>query len=110
HDALDPVAADNLEDLVRVRHVHPRSGHAVLEDIGHAVGAVLADHDLLARLDEAQRGVEPDEPHAADDEDHAGRPWKASALPPRILVMASSWEPGGARGGSILKAALGHFE
>ena len=53
------MAADDLEDLAGV------------------------GNDLLAHLDETQRRVAPDEPHAADDQDHRQR---AKAQPPPVAA------------------------
>ena len=51
------MAADHVEDLVGVRHVHPRGEDTgpdvVLQHVGDAMGAVLGDDDLLAGLHEA---------------------------------------------------------
>ena len=73
-DAVDVVTAEHVVDLERVGHVHALDehpfAHLVLDDVGHAVGAVLRDDDVLALLEESYRCVEPDETHAADDQDH----------------------------------------
>ena len=55
HDALDAVAANHLEDLVGIGHVHLRHLGAradlALEDVGDPARAVLREDDRLADLE-----------------------------------------------------------
>ena len=78
HDALDLVAADHLEHLVGVGHVHLGDHDAradlALEHVGDPAGAVLREDDALADLQKSQGGVQADEPHAADDQNHEAPP------------------------------------
>src|SRR5262249_36744571 len=92
-DAVHLVAPYRVEHLVHVRHVQPRredlAAELVAEDVREAVGAVLADHDLLADLDQPHRGVEPDEPQAAHDENHAAPPVARAFVSPSEVYSVS---------------------
>ena len=45
---------------------------SLLSTSGITARAVLREHDALADLQEPQRRVQADEPHAADDQNHEG--------------------------------------
>ena len=73
-DAFHLMASHHVEHLIRVGHIQARREDAcadlVFEEVRYTVRAVLGNDHLFPNLQETHGRIQPNKPHAADDQNH----------------------------------------